>query len=495
MASKTRFGTQASDESDPDLLEHIRAIGLGTVEEYVEWCVHHGFSRRTAKNWRQRLKEKSFATRAAADARLAQKNREVRKPAKVIESIFRGELEERTVTQPHLKAICRACKSSENCRRTQQAFLDLLLHVAQCADLLDPHWVIPQYGQQEGNTFIAGLLALARHSSNWIRQLGDWKPHTHNTRRQFSSLARYLFARWPVPTFMDSVWFKGGSAEATRQQGWFLHLGRGENIRTADLPLPYTKRMAHHFMQAPADLTVDAALRWGQIHALDGDARLVRAIIGTRLGTSFEHDDFWTSVLHFFVAHPMLDVAHVGPIIDYVHQQRFAMQEVFTAPGVVGKREPPQPHFSMKGRTPASLLRQVESWHWGLANVQQPLAEWTRSGIEAFEFVEGMAKGGNLKIWTITELLSTKALVAEGRAMKHCVATYDRSCAHGVCSIWTLEVETSEGKAKILTIEVRMDTKLICQVRGKCNALPAEKHWGILRRWAAQAGLQLANYA
>jgi hypothetical protein len=126
--------------------------------------------------------------------------------------------------------------------------------------------------------------------------------------------------------------------------------------------------------------------------------------------------------------------------------------------------------------------------------VRQPQAEWPASGIAPFEFVEGSERGGNLKIWTINELRSTKALVAEGRVMKHCVATYAKSCAHGACSIWRMEVETAEGTTKILTIEVRSDTKLIAQARGKCNALPAEKHRGLMRRWADQAGLQLGSY-
>ena len=99
-----------------------------------------------------------------------------------------------------------------------------------------------------------------------------------------------------------------------------------------------------------------------------------------------------------------------------------------------------------------------------------------------------------MKIWTITELLSTKALVAEGRKMKHCVATYAHSCASGACSIWTLEAETFEGRAKILTVEVQNAARLICQARGQCNMLHGEKHRGILRRWAEQAGLQVASY-
>jgi hypothetical protein len=190
----------------------------------------------------------------------------------------------------------------------------------------------------------------------------------------------------------------------------------------------------------------------------------------------------------------MLDLAHIGPIIDYIEQQRFVSQEVFVAPGVVKRRGPVQPNFTMKGRTPASLLWQVESWHRTLAKMQQPKAEWPPSGIPSFEFIEGGEKSGNLKVWTITELLSTKALVSEGRKMKHCVATYAHSCASGACSIWTLEVETFEGRSKLSTIEVQTATKLICQARGKCNMLPGNKHRGILRRWAEQAGLQLANY-
>ena len=52
-------------------------------------------------------------------------------------------------------------------------------------------------------------------------------------------------------------------------------------------------------------------------------------------------------------------------------------------------------------------------------------------GDRGLRVCRGPERGGNVKIWTITELLSTKALVAEGRTMKHCVATYARSCATG----------------------------------------------------------------
>jgi len=353
--------------------------------------------------------------------------------------------------------------------------------------------VIPSFGQQQGNTFIEGLLALARRSASWIRLMTAWKPQTHNPHRQFSSLARHLFAEWPVPSFMDSVWFRGDSAEASGQQQWFLHVGQGNNIRTADLPLAFTRKMAHYFMQTPPEFTVEAALRWGQIHGLGGNARLVRAILGTRLGANFEQDAFWTPVLLFFISNPMLDLAQVGPIIDYIHHQKFVPQEVYVAPGMPERREPPQPHFTIKGRTPASLLAQVRAWHRNLAHARFDQAEWPRSGIEGFEFME--RAGGTLRIWTVTELTSTQALVGEGREMRNCVATYAQSCLCGVSPIWTLEVEVYQRRSKVLTIEVQTASRMICQVRGKCNAIPGEKHLGILRRWADQAGLRLADYA
>lgn len=125
--------------------------------------------------------------------------------------------------------------------------------------------------------------------------------------------------------------------------------------------------------------------------------------------------------------------------------------------------------------------------------MQQPLREWLASGIAAFEFTEGSEEDGNEKTWRITEILSTKDLVVEGRAMQHCVATYAHSCSQGICSIWKLDVESYGRLAKHLTIEVQNSTKVICQARGKRNVMPQEKQWAIVRRWAAQEGLQVAE--
>lgn len=211
-----------TSEPDHDLLKHIKSLGLQTVEAYIEWCAKHGFSRRTDKHWRVRLKERVFANRTIADARPAQKKQELRTPAKVIERIFIGDLQEGEVTQPAMKAVFRAFKSAQESRLSLRAFHELLQHVCSRSDLLSGNSVIRPYGWQAGNTYVDGLLALARHSRSSIRPVADWKPQTHNARRQFSSLARHLFAEWPVPEFMDSVWFAGNGKGAVERQDWFL---------------------------------------------------------------------------------------------------------------------------------------------------------------------------------------------------------------------------------------------------------------------------------
>ena len=44
-----------------------------------------------------------------------------------------------------------------------------------------------------------------------------------------------------------------------RQQGWYKHLGVGRNIRTADLPLSYTKKMALNSSSKLLTVAIDGA--------------------------------------------------------------------------------------------------------------------------------------------------------------------------------------------------------------------------------------------
>ena len=339
---------------------------------------------------------------------------------------------------------------------------------------------------------VRGVIALTLDALQWIRPIEEWIPKSSNPDRQFCSLARHLWAKYDVPVFMDHAWFHGDAV----QQGWFKHLGRGGNIRTVDdLLVPLTKKMAHHFLQAPAAYSIEGAFRWGQVHALGGDQRIVDSLIETRLVHDFRDNPFWLTVLRFFIRNPMLDPVHINPIIDYIWNQRYEPRIVFVDQGVAEERGPERPNFSMRGRTVHSLLKAVEVWHQRLGReTRSGHLHWKKSETSDYTFIEGNQKSQNMKIWRIRELLSSKELIAEGRQMRHCVATYANSCHIGICSIWTMDVETEKGIEKLLTIELHHATNKICQVRGKLNRLATVKEKDVIKRWAIQEDIEIAAY-
>jgi PcfJ-like protein len=95
--------------------------------------------------------------------------------------------------------------------------------------------------------------------------------------------------------------------------------------------------------------------------------------------------------------------------------------------------------------------------------------------------------------WRFRELLSGADLAAEGKAMRHCVATYAKSCFAGHCSIWTMELASPQGVEKRQTVEVAKEG-VIRQCRGRQNRLPTQGELDIIARWAAHAGLAIAPH-
>ena len=148
----------------------------------------------------------------------------------------------------------------------------------------------------------------------------------------------------------------------------------------------------------------------------------------------------------------------------------------------------------MKGRDPESLLRSIEQWHRRLGRVVRgPASYWRPTGIEPFRHEEG--EGKSRRVFTITELVNSYELLAEGQAMAHCVASYAPSCVRGVVSIWSLRlIDASGQETRLLTLEVSNREHKIVQARRKFNALPTERELGILKRWSAAGGPTLSGW-
>lgn len=341
------------------------------------------------------------------------------------------------------------------------------------------------------------LLALSAHRRGWVRPPDAWVPPEGDAERQFGSLIRHLFALYDVPRFLDTAWTEGLTPDGVKYQGWFMHVAAGRNPRTArDLPFPMTKRMAHHFLRAPDDLGIMTAIRYGQVTSLGGDERLARSLVGTRLVTDFREHEFWTTVIRWFIAHPAVSPVDHGPIIDFLNEQRFVPSVPNPTTRLRGQPRqtllvPPQPHLSMKGRTPEAMLRAVEQWHRRLGSQRMAFSEWKPSGIVPLVIVVG--EGADRRVFETTELICTEELQQEGQAMRHCIASYWRQCESGQTSVWSMTVEDASGRVeRLLTLEVRNGQKQVVQARGDSNRMPTASELRVLDRWEVVGGPSLS---
>ncbi len=337
------------------------------------------------------------------------------------------------------------------------------------------------------------LLALSAHAKDWVRPLGSWGPPREEAPQQFRCLLRHLFALYEIPPFLDAAWLEGLTPDGVRYQEWYKHIGRGRNIRTArGLPIALTRAMAPHFALAPAACSIPEAIRYAQVLGLGGDERLFRSLMGTRIGRSFDHDDFWETVIRWFIEQAALGHEHHGPIVDYLHAQKFVPSVTNPRSRLRGQpREatliPPQPNLCMRGRTAAAMLRAVDRWH--TASASTPAAssiEWKPTGIPPLLLSVG--DGAQRRTYETIELITAEELGAEGRAMRHCVGSYWRQCASGEISIWSMTLEGTSAVVRLLTLEVQNASRCIVQARGPCNRLVTEEELSILSRWADAGG-------
>lgn len=383
----------------------------------------------------------------------------------------------------------RKALESVSCRKLRRAFLALTWEVRERSGLFRPGRMIGRVEPEWLDRIARGLLALCGHRAEWIRPIEGWAPDGVAPLGLFASLAHHLLAEYPVPPVLLSAWFREPGWEAARDQNWFKQAGRGARLRDLGLPAALNRRMLHLFSMAPVDLPVEAALRWAQVRGLGGPDGLARAVAATRLGREFDadRDPFWRSVFLFLAGQPALDLGQVEPIVDYLHDQKYGQPTVLIADDIEVCTGPPRPDLTIRGWSLASLLRRVADWRAGRkAEPERKRLRWSASGIGPHRRDEPDGSA-----WTIVELLDSDALVEEGRAMDHCVATYAGSCQQRASTIWSLGREGAADRERALTIEVDPATRAIVQAKMKSNEEPDERCLGLLRDWAGQQGLEM----
>lgn len=370
--------------------------------------------------------------------------------------------------------------------KRRRAFLDLLRIVQAKSDLLRPSSFGYPADERQLRGLIHGLFGLSRHRHSWRRPAGAWEPRGKGVLVIFSSLAHHLLASYPVPLFLLRAWFEDYREDWGAHQAWFLKLARGEGLRAADFPIPLGRRMIHEFTRTPTYLTIQRAVRRAQVLGLGGTEDLAMALARSNLGIEYGNEDFWSTVIRFLINQGRrLDIALIPEILRALHYRKFEPIRVRIGEDEVIELDPPQPDLSLKGWTLASLLRRIPRWKAKRERAyRRRVIHWERLGIG-----ECRAKDEEDREWTIRELLDSEALVAEGEAMNHCVASYSGHCALRRASIWSLGIEGEVGRKRVLTIEVSPGARQVVQAKMNSNEDPDDRCMHFLNDWADREGL------
>lgn len=415
--------------------------------------------------------------------------------AEIIEMIFSKELTSKT----HLFRGDDRIKFFDNLirkvyERNIEDFLltlkNMLLHIAKVSETF----------------FVEGdnlkiLTTIAQLKSDFLRPIEAWKPKSRNRFKQIFELLRHLFAKFEVPEFLDKGFINAEIDSVTL----FLNIGKGESFKKFELApeIVLNKKIYHFILSTPANFTFFEAFRRAQILSMGGSEKLVSNILASRLRNIQKRttlaeklnggnkEEFWATVIQFFIAQPMFDYDHVTQIIDYIEHKKFNYEVIrgVTVP-------PEQPNFTIKGRTIQALLRQTEEWHQHLARTTTKYRNNVRTwkGVPIADFEINLTTGNK---YQIVQLTTQSELTAEGSDMRHCVASYAHSCANGNTSIWSLRHVTNHGISykRMVTVELENRIKQIVQIRGKNNRKAEQFELNILQHWVAKEGLSFSRYA
>ena len=319
---------------------------------------------------------------------------------------------------------------------------------------------------------------------SWLRDLEKWRPQSRKAEKMILELIHHLFAKYPVPHFMNQAWLELDSAMIQ----WFIHIGHGGNIRKAPvLPIKLTKKMAHYCLQGQSSLSITQALRRGQVLGLGGNKKLTRKILNSRIGKHLDYEDFWPTLIQFLIKHQEETELPVYEIVEYVHLQKYGLPEEEKYGNV--KLPAEDPDFQIKGRSLSNLVKTVQD-RFQFKKIlkiffQAPPVQsliWQDQQEDPQEIIR------------IEPISNNFDLLTEGKVMKHCVATYLASCLGGNTSIWSMTKQLKGSTPqRLLTIELVIsdDTRKVCQARGKCNREPKSGEMKFVKQWANDNQLTL----
>jgi hypothetical protein len=178
-------------------------------------------------------------------------------------------------------------------------------------------------------------------------------------------------------------------------------------------------------------------------------------VLATPLAERFDDPARWRRALAWLVrCGDAVDLAGVGPLVDYLRANLHAAR--------------------LRGRTFASVMRDVDGWRAGLAP-RSAMPAWPRT--RGRDFV--------IPIWPSRRDERPTEWVISERWRHRVVQSY---------AVWSLRRRWRDTGATepVATFTVARWTRTVIELRGFARARPHPRHVALVRAWAAHVGIHIA---
>ncbi|UFZ07499.1 PcfJ domain-containing protein [Bradyrhizobium ontarionense] len=340
--------------------------------------------------------------------------------------------------------------------------------------------------------------AQAGFTADIIRAPEAWKPQlkTRDAARLRLGAARHLFARYKVAAHLEQIWIDAvglGHDEISLRKRWYIVAASGGSLYKAGASAWLSRKEVHAFLNPLGQVGFDEAIWQAIARSYTDDPAIVTRIARSRIARTPRGElAFWREAAQFFCAQPTTG-EEIDDLCDYIAHRR--------------RRERT---FSLKGRSLAALRRLMNEWHRDLAVIARieaarrraemahrtetqaavAAAHWPGASLAEWSWSPSAKAGAKRDDYVITQLRTAEDLVAESRAMRHCVASYASRCIAGYASIWSLRHQHGTRTERLLTIELDRQHRAV-QVRGFANRVAHPDERKILERWAKARGINL----
>jgi hypothetical protein len=369
---------------------------------------------------------------------------------------------------------------AENCRELASAYRlsrgrPKLLPAARLFGAVERYSRILHQLRHDQHKVVPYLIDVAGHSEAWVCAPEEFRPRTTHGRDQITELVRYLFEAYRPPGWLRAAAHTGrGRPGQAPAFGWYVHVARGQSLRTAPaLPVPLSRKAAHLALSAPARSTPEQALLHGYLSG-HGASRAVREeVLRSVRWHGLELDEHWLKLFEKIARAQDLPADQVRALLAHAdaRRERGASIDVSVATLLRG----------LERQRAAQVRQQAQAWG---PQFDEP---WAAS-LPAAPFT-GSSDGGE---YALHELRSLREIFEEGQSMHHRVFTYAQAARAGTVSIWSLRLARAGREVGRVTLRVVASERAVVEARRRCNQAIFPQERELIRSWASRQGLSLS---